>query len=81
MTYAVSGLRSFYSLVVSIWQPWVCTIPGAHLLGSTALFKETFVHTVSAVDIIGLRCFWSDCVLLPGFNVQSDIFVVMIAWS
>jgi len=76
---AVPGLSKFYSPVVSISQTRVHNIPGAHLLGSTARIQRD----------IRSECFCSckqcccraECVLLLGFNVQSDILAVMIAWS
>jgi len=40
VTCSVPGLSVFYSLVVSIYEPWVCLLPGAHLLDWIALIQR-----------------------------------------
>jgi len=79
VTCAVPRLNVFHSLVVSIWQHWVCAIRGAHLLGSPARIQRDI--RADCFSSCKLRCCRTDCVLLLGLNVQSDIFAVMIAWS
>jgi len=66
---AVPVLSEFYSLVVSIWQPWVFAIRGAQLRSTARIQRD-----------IGADC-RAECVLILGFNAQSDIIAVMIAWS
>ena len=56
------GLSAFYSLVVSIPQPRVCTIPGAHLLGSTAHIQRN----------IRADCF---CALVNCAAVGPSVFI------
>jgi len=73
----VSGLSTFYSLVDSIWQPKVCAIPDAHLLGLTAGIRGDI--RADCFRSCKLSCCRDDCVFLLNFNVQSDIFAVMIA--
>jgi len=77
VTWALSGLSVFYSLV-SIWQPWVWAIRDAHLLSLTDR-----IQTDNRSDYFCSckpRCCRSECVLLLGLNVQSDIFAIVIAW-
>ena len=79
VNYAVPGLSVFYSLAASTWQSRVRAIPGAYLLGSTArIHRDVRAHCSCSFE---LRCCRAECVLLLGFNVQSDIFADMIAWS
>jgi len=78
VTCAVVGLSVFYCLV-SIRQPWVCAIPGAQLLGSTAGIQRDI--RADCFCSSKQRCCTAERVLLLGFKVQSDIFAVMIAWS
>jgi len=40
VTCAVPGLSVFHSLVVSIWQHWVCAVRGARLMGSSARIQR-----------------------------------------
>jgi len=79
VTCAVPGLSVFYSLVVSIWQLWMCVIPGSHLLVSTACIQKDI--RADCFCSCNLRCCMAECVLLLGFNVQSDLFTVISAWS
>jgi len=65
-------------LVVSIVHPWFCTIPGAHL-GSTARIQRDI--RADCFCSCTVRCCRAECVSLVSFNVQSDIFAVIIAWS
>jgi len=76
---AVPGLSVFYSFVASILQSWVCTIRGVHLLGSTARIQRDIRS--DCFCSCKLRCCRAECVLLLDFNVQSDIFAVMIGRS
>ena len=52
---------------------------GAHLLSSTARIQSDI--RLYCFSCCKLRCYLAKCVLLLSFNVQSDIFAVMIAWS
>ena len=65
-------------LVVSTWQTWVCTIPGAQLLGSPARIQRDI--RADCFRSCELHCCRAECILLRGSNVQPDIFAVMIAW-
>jgi len=78
VSYAVPGLSVIHSLVVSIWQPWVCAIYGAHLLGSTACIQRGIYSDY--FFSCKLCCCMAKCVILLCLNMQSDIFPVMIAW-
>ena len=75
---AVPGLSAFYS-VASILQSWVCVIRGVHLLGSTARIQRDIRW--DCFCSCKLRCCRAERVLLLEFNVQSDIFAVMIGRS
>jgi len=76
---SIPGMTGFTSLFVYIYQPWVCAIPGAHLLCSTTrIQRDTRADCFCSCT---QRCCRAECVSLVGFNVQSDIFAVMIAWS
>ena len=78
VTCAFPGLSVFYSIVVSIQQPWVCAIPGAHLRSTDCIQRDILADGFCTCE---LQCCRAECVLYPGFNVQSDIIAVMIAWS
>ena len=73
-----SGTECISPLVVSIVHPWFCAFPGAHL-GSTARIQRDI--SADCFCSCTVRCCRAGCVSLVGFNVQSDIFAVMIAWS
>jgi len=66
VTCAVPGLSVFYSLVVSILHFWARVL----------VFRGIRSYCFCSCD---LRCCTAECVLLVGFNVQSDIFAIMIA--
>jgi len=82
----------FLQLETTLFQGWVyftslllrsrnlgCALFEAHAFWARLLvFKETFVQTVFAVANCAVVGLW---VLLLGFNVRSDVFTVMIAWS
>jgi len=82
----------FLQLWPALFQGWVCFthlllrssklgcgLFEAHAWARLLVFTETFVQTVFCC--CNLRYCRAECVSLIGFNVQSDIFAVMIAWS
>jgi len=67
------GLARFDLASRGVRQPVV-----AHFLCSTARIRQD----ISAASLCSCKLLWrrDECVLLPCFNTQSDIFAVMNCW-
>ena len=88
VTWAVSRLSVFYSLVVSIQRAWVCAIRSVHLLGSTARIQRHIRADCFAVvkcAVVGLGVYYSavwyfcsyDCLVVA----LSVFYIFILSWS